>query len=199
MGYRQKIVLVEPAYLIRAGLRKIISELPGMSVVETFEGNEIRLIDKILSKTPDVVIINPDVFKKNELISFINKLNNENLVLVGLTGRHTSFGCKSHFRYCLDSGESKYDLLEVLKKINRSLQTKNIESENTSLTQREKIILNRVVRGQTTQEIADSLFLSVHTVNTHRKNISNKLGIKTLSGLTVYALMNKIVGMDEVE
>jgi DNA-binding CsgD family transcriptional regulator len=43
------------------------------------------------------------------------------------------------------------------------------------------------------------LFLSVHTVTTHRKNITKKLGIKTVSGLTVYALLNKIIKMDDLQ
>jgi len=53
--------------------------------------------------------------------------------------------------------------------------------------------------GLTNQEIADKLFLSVHTVMTHRKKITRKLGIKTVSGLTVFALMNKLVDIREVE
>ena len=52
--------------------------------------------------------------------------------------------------------------------------------------------------GLTNQQIADSLFLSAHTVMTHRKNISSKLGIKSVSGLTVYAIVNNIITIEEV-
>ena len=51
---------------------------------------------------------------------------------------------------------------------------------------------------KTNKEIADNLFISAHTVITHRKNITRKLGIKTVSGLTVYAILNKIIQMEEI-
>jgi len=193
-----KIILVEKAWVVQAGIRELITELPGMSVVEIFEGSEKRLADKILAKKPDVVLINPELLKDN-LVSLINELSADKPVLVGLVNKNTPIECKSPFRYCLNLGEGKYELLEELKKINSTKRFKKPEKKDSSLTKREKTILKMVVRGLTTQDIAESLFLSTHTVNTHRKNISNKLGIKTLSGLTVYALMNKIVDISEVE
>jgi regulator of cell morphogenesis and NO signaling len=55
-----------------------------------------------------------------------------------------------------------------------------------------------VVKGMTNKEIAQTLFISVNTVLTHRKNISRKLNIHSISGLTIYAIVNKIVKLDEV-
>lgn len=49
------------------------------------------------------------------------------------------------------------------------------------------------------KEIADKLFLSVHTVATHRRNISNKLQIHTAVGLTIYAISNKLVNIEEIQ
>ena len=56
-----------------------------------------------------------------------------------------------------------------------------------------------VARGLTNKEIAEDLFISTHTVITHRKNIVRKLGIKTVSGLTVYAILNKIIDMTDLQ
>jgi len=53
--------------------------------------------------------------------------------------------------------------------------------------------------GLTNQEVAEKLFISVHTVMTHRKNITKKLGIKTVSGLTVYALLNKVIEIQDID
>ncbi len=66
------------------------------------------------------------------------------------------------------------------------------ENEN-ELTQREREILRQVAMGYSNKEIADSLFISIHTVITHRKNITGKLGIKSISGLTVYAIINRLI------
>ena len=71
-------------------------------------------------------------------------------------------------------------------------------SSSLELTQREKTIVRQVSLGLTNKQIAEELFLSTHTVTTHRKNISSKLGIKSVSGLTVYAIVNNIITIEEV-
>ena len=48
------------------------------------------------------------------------------------------------------------------------------------------------------KEIADKLNLSIYTVITHRKNITHKTGIKTVAGLTVYALLNNLIDMNSL-
>lgn len=61
------------------------------------------------------------------------------------------------------------------------------------LSGREKEVLKELASGKTNKEIADRLSISVNTVITHRKNISSKLGIKSVSGLSLYALMNGVI------
>lgn len=67
------------------------------------------------------------------------------------------------------------------------------------LTPRERDIVIGVVKGMTNKEIADKLFISVNTVTTHRRNIVKKLDIHSASGLTVYAIMNKLVSLEEIK
>lgn len=67
--------------------------------------------------------------------------------------------------------------------------------EDNTLTAREKEILVCVAKGMINKEIADQLNISIHTVITHRKNITQKTGIKTVAGLTVYALLNNLLTM----
>ena len=69
---------------------------------------------------------------------------------------------------------------------------------NESLSDREKEIVAYIVRGLTNKEVADKLFISVNTVLTHRKNISRKLNIHSISGLTIYSIVNKIVNINEI-
>lgn len=72
------------------------------------------------------------------------------------------------------------------------------DNGRNTLSQREKDIVIEVAKGLTNKEIADRLHLSVHTVTTHRKNISRKTGINSISGLTVYAIINKLVNLNEL-
>ena len=66
-------------------------------------------------------------------------------------------------------------------------------AETEELSDREKEVLIQVVRGLSNKEIADVLCISTHTVISHRKNISRKLNIHSTAGLTIYAIVNKIV------
>ena len=70
--------------------------------------------------------------------------------------------------------------------------------ESVELSNREIDVLVALAKGLTNKEISDQLFISVHTVITHRKNIIRKTGIKSVSGLTVYALLNNLVDESEI-
>ena len=67
------------------------------------------------------------------------------------------------------------------------------------LSQREKEIVVCVVKGMTNRQIAERLFLSVHTVITHRRNIAAKLQIRSAAGLTIYAIVHKLVELNDVK
>lgn len=67
-----------------------------------------------------------------------------------------------------------------------------------SLSDREKEIICLIARGLLNKEIAAKLFLSVHTVATHRRNISAKLGIHSPSGLTIFAIVNGLLDISEI-
>ena len=72
-------------------------------------------------------------------------------------------------------------------------------SEGETLSAREKEILVCVAKGMLNKEIADAENISIHTVITHRKNITHKTGIKTVAGLTVYALLNNLIDINTIE
>ena len=74
----------------------------------------------------------------------------------------------------------------------------NRKDKMEALSEREKDIVRCVDKGTSNKEIADALFLSVHTVTTHRRNISSKLQIHTAAGLTIYAISNKLVNIEEI-
>lgn len=83
------------------------------------------------------------------------------------------------------------EISDIFRSILTELEGAGEMSGDLSL--REKEVLKELARGKTNKEIADILSISVNTVITHRKNISAKLGIKSVSGLSLYALMNGVI------
>ena len=70
-------------------------------------------------------------------------------------------------------------------------------SSVSELSEREKEIIVEIVKGLSNKEIAESLFISVNTVMTHRRNISRKLQIHRPAALTIYAIVNGLVSLDD--
>lgn len=99
----------------------------------------------------------------------------------------------------LDICSNKNLILKFFENLTSRINSLNQseEDENKELTSREKLILQMIAKGMTTKSIADNLGLSIQTVSTHRKNISQKLEIKTVSGLTLYAILNNLITLDE--
>ena len=72
------------------------------------------------------------------------------------------------------------------------------ESREKALSDREIEVLSLVAQGKINKEIAEKLFISTTTVITHRKNIQEKLGIKSVSSLTIYAVMHGYVDINKI-
>ena len=92
-------------------------------------------------------------------------------------------------------------MLPALAKKEQSSHNTNIElnSEQEELSSREIDVLIQIVKGLSNKEIADVLCLSTHTVMSHRKNIVRKLNIHSTAGLTIYAIVNGIVNLDNID
>lgn len=91
------------------------------------------------------------------------------------------------------------ELQEVLRATLLENRKELIGKKEKELSQREEEVLKEVAKGMTNKEIADHLNISMNTVMTHRKNITAKLNIKTVPGLTFYALINGLITGDEME
>lgn len=88
---------------------------------------------------------------------------------------------------------------EVRERSEQMSLSEDNQDEKEILSKREKEIIVCVTKGMSNKMIADHLNLSIHTVTTHRKNIAAKLQIKTQSGLTIYAIVNGLIAMDDVK
>lgn len=89
------------------------------------------------------------------------------------------------------------DPFEIRKVVPDFLKTAPARSgkntEGNALTQREKEVLILVASGLSNKVVAARLFISIHTVISHRKNLTEKLGIRSAQGLTAYAIINKLI------
>jgi len=167
-------------------------------VDHVYSGSQRNLCEKIISRKPEFVIIDPESLNE-KLIRLLRELNDEkDIKVIGIISSTSNQNIISKFSYTLNIQDNKYQLVEALQKIVGKRNKEEPGNEHL-LSKRETEILQQLAMGLTNQEIADKLFLSVHTVMTHRKKITRKLGIKTVSGLTVFALMNKLVDIREVE
>lgn len=90
-------------------------------------------------------------------------------------------------------------LRPALTKIKPQTHRRHHMPETEELSERERDVLIQVVRGLSNKEIADVLCISMHTVVSHRKHITRKLNIHSTAGLTVYAIVNKLVDLNSLE
>lgn len=91
-------------------------------------------------------------------------------------------------------------LVPKIRKMEKKPDSDFVKHDKTQedLSEREKDIVRSVAKGLSNKEIADEHFISIHTVITHRRNISRKLAIHSSAGLTVYAILNKLVDIEEL-
>jgi len=95
--------------------------------------------------------------------------------------------------YVITHYSSLSEISDIIHDIEQQNQKHKVTEHGEHLSVREKEVLTKVALGFSNKEIADQLSISVHTVISHRKNIVEKTGIKSISGLTMYAIMTKII------
>lgn len=193
-----KIIIVEPSPIVSAGLASYFDDTKQISVVSQLDSLD-RLEEKLAAYNPEMLIINPLLvsFAANEMFRKVLR-DFPNVIAVALV---TSYIDKTVLGYFGDAIEMNDTKQKVVSKIFNLLNDNNLVQEKTEsveLSNRETDVLVALVKGMTNKEISDKLFISVHTVITHRKNIIRKTGIKSVSGLTVYALLNNLVDESEI-
>lgn len=192
------IIILEPSYIIRKGISAIIESIDSSLVQISFD--EINMLPELIEEeVPELIIVNANLVYKN--LSKTEQIHHSypSIKWLGILSNHKNQG-SFQFDEFIDYSESKDDIINKLKGILFSLSELD-DSKNTeeSLSEREKKVLELVARGLINKEIADRLFISAHTVITHRKNITRKLGIKSVSGLTVYAILNKLINISDIK
>ncbi len=210
-----KILVVDDHEVVRTGIRTLLKDKPELEVVGEAENGQIAL-NYLENNDVDLVImdINMPVMDGIQATEAIIARYPDARVL-GLTMLNE----EHHIRQMLKAGAYGYilknsgqnELLAAIDNISKgkhyfskeathvimmdmmSDKVKEKKVENVYLTDREKDVLKLIALEHTNQEIADKLFISVRTVDAHRRNLLQKIGARNAAGLAIYALNNNVL------
>lgn len=188
---RINIAVIEPSQIICEGLSNILMKLKKSFYIYRF--NDLEEFKISASKeTFNVAIVNPSVVQ-NRLPDFAKLKNNQSGILwIALIYSFYDEETLQKFDDTLSVTASPDQITNKIVQINPPSD----KSPHDDLSEREIEVLTQMVKGFANKEIADTLNISIHTVISHRKNITEKTGIKSLSGLTIYAITKKIIPLD---
>lgn len=192
-----RIAIAESSVIIRCGLVTTLKRLPNLKIQPIELLSAEALSDCLRSHAPDILLVNPSFNDHFDVARFREESAGKQIRVVALTSSFVEASLLAKY----DEVVSVFDTLEALgAKLNALLNTSVDEPDESqeAISQREKEIVVCVVKGLTNKEIAELLFLSVHTVITHRRNINKKLQIHSVAGLTIYAIVNKLVDLSEI-
>ncbi len=199
MENRKAVVLIVPSDIVARGLESILSEHGGFQVLENLVDCSRASAARLRNLAPDVIVIDPSVFdfqSRKEGRLTIAELCDASVV--ALEGPAETEDILRQY----DGSISLYDdSAGVIRKVHSAVDSRQPDSasDGDELSAREKEILVCVAQGMLNKEIADKFSLSIYTVITHRKNITRKTGIKTVAGLTVYAILNNLIDINSVQ
>ncbi len=194
--YKANIYILEPSDIVYEGLVNLILKFSNHFTVYRIETiDELDMID--INKNINIGLINPIFLSCNNRIIQNLKKNHPDFIWIGIIYNHYREDLLQFldgFIKITDTLERIYNTLNNILSHQHSLEADDI----TILSDREMQVLKEIVKGKQNKEISDTLNISIHTVMSHRKNIAKKTGIKSISALTVYAITNKIIQLEEV-
>jgi DNA-binding NarL/FixJ family response regulator len=212
-----KLIIADSNLLIRAGLNAVLSQYADIEIVGE-ASSEKQLKEMVKGFQPDVVLI--DFAAQNFSIDIVPAIqkHNRQVRFVAITGEQSGVtivnalraGIVSYIKKDCDIHEivdsvretasgGRFFCGQILNTIRKEsidvndLELTEFNCEAVSITERELEIITLIAEGYTNVEIADKLFLSPHTVNTHRKNILQKLGVNNTAAIVMYAVKTQLV------
>ena len=196
-----RIAIIDQNTLEATGLKNILSDMVPMADVSTFSSVEEMQGENIDKTAPfvhffissQILVEHSDFFLQHQRHTIV------------LTAQPVTNKLLSHFR-TLNTSQLEHDLLKAILTLFQHAHgqhgTQNALTaplkDDGELSSRETEVLALVVRGFINKEIADRLCISLPTVITHRKNICDKLHLRSVSALTIYAVTHGIVSSEEI-
>ena len=194
-----RILIIEPSAIITKGLEQVFSDLGEFEVCGILQDLSGIGESQLRSMGADVILVDVGIFDyasrpgiKAHLADF------SEAAVIGILQQMTDEDTLRQFDGTIGLMDSP---TTIIRKVRSALEgrTDTPREETEELSAREKEILICVAKCMLNKEIADLYNISIYTVITHRKNITRKTGIKTVAGLTVYALLNNLIDMNTVE
>ncbi|WP_347840340.1 helix-turn-helix transcriptional regulator [uncultured Draconibacterium sp.] len=189
-----KILIIEPSVIIREGIIAIIE-----NIKDQMELLHVDTVEEALKTgQPELlkmVLVNPITFSNSKvtLSKFQLFFNQQNII--GLISNHYDRNLHKNFTDNIFITDSFDTISNILAKHFASAP-QPLNDNDSALSEREIDVLKLLAIGKANKEIAEELFISIHTVISHRKNISNKLGVKSTAALVIYAVANGLVDVD---
>ncbi|MEI6507151.1 MAG: response regulator transcription factor [Bacteroidota bacterium] len=213
-----KILIADDHSIVREGIKTMLKDIEGFEIVGEAE-NGVEAIEQIKKLSPDIFITDISMPEMSgiEAINIIKKSfpNLKTLILTihseeeyieqifksGATGCLYKNAGKNEFELAIRSvgnGENYYcrGLSNVLLKDYFNKKDLSNDEKKTYLTFREKQILKLIAEEYSNNEIAEKLFISIRTVETHRKNMMQKLNLESTIALIKYAVHEGIIKVD---
>lgn len=195
----RKVLLIIPSMVVARGLENVFSDLGEFEVVGILPDLSRNSETRLKNIDADVIIMDPIVFDYTSRAvgrNVISEYSNASVVAL-----QTTLMEEESLKQYDDVIGIYDDATTIIRKLRNALETRqdSPKVDGEELSSREKEILVCVAKGMLNKEIADLYSISIYTVITHRKNITRKTGIKTVAGLTVYALLNNLIDVNSFE
>ena len=193
---RNRVILCEASEIITNGLAEIIDSMAQFDTVARLDSPE-HLSEKIVATDANLVVIDPVLmgFHNKEFLAHLGK-EHPNVTFIALVTSYLDHAMLTPYSGVIEINDTRS---KIIGKMNEFTQSDNDrKNDDVELSKRETDVLIAVAKGMMNKEIADLMNISVHTVISHRKNIPRKTGIKSVSGLTVYALLNNLIDENEL-
>ncbi len=197
MSNKVSVFIADRSCIIREGLHSLLEKMEHVEIAGK-TGNLFELKQQLDRVSWDLLLIGSNLEKDEDSIcSMLEPARCQASVVLVLSGPQNIDTMR--FRDVIRLDQDKQEVLHKLSDLTASFPPEEEIQVSHELTERERKVVELVARGMTNREIAKKLFISLHTVITHRKNISHKLGIRSIPGLTVYAILNDIISIDELK
>ena len=188
---RNRVIICEASEMIAIGLAEIIDSMAQFDVVARLDSPE-HLSEKITASDANLLIVDPTLlgFHNKDFLTQLGK-EHPQVTMIALVTSYLDHSMLTPYSGIIEINDTRSKIISKMDEFVQGETMKN--TDDVELSKRETDVLVAVAKGMMNKEIADQMNISIHTVISHRKNITRKTGIKSVSGLTVYALLNNLI------